>query len=194
MHGVCTRRAWQPKGFEDMKQLKAFAIAVFAAAAALADIGSTAVTKDGQVVAVAAKVIEANAVSTVAAGTANVKYVREIWTLADQVTSATKTNYTYTAITDGGATTNTTAYFPKDWLYWAGTNYVSFTTNAIVTTTSVTNKVPQLSLAVTNDVANITCSGGVGKASPASTLILMPGDRVFYSGTAQGRVNLVFEN
>ena len=160
---------------------------------AVAGIGTVAVTMDGSVVTRAGKAVEVRAVSTVASGTAAVKYVREIWEQADEVVSTQRTNFTWTAVCEGGAVTNTTSFYPKDWLYWAGTNYVSFVTNTVVTTLSVTNRVPRLALAVTNDVASVTCSGGAGKASPASTLYLLPGDRVFYTGTARGRVDIVTE-
>ena len=47
-------------------------------------------------------------------------------------------------------------------------------------------------LALTNSLASITCSGGLGSANPTNAW-LVSGERVVTSGTAKGKVFLVLE-
>ena len=131
--------------------------------------------------------------SPVASGTATVKRVRDLVEDRAIVETHVATNFTYTLVYSNGTevVTNTVPYdespFPP------GMRYLSYTTNAVTVTSAVTNLVPTVILSVTNDVAGaITCSGGYGTGTPEGK-ILLPGDRLFFTGTATGKINVVTE-
>lgn len=142
----------------------------------------------------AVKVVEAHVLSSVAAGSCSVKAVRKLYADEPSVVELDPvTNITYQLIYKDGQTTvtNVTPY-DVDFRY-IGTNYVSYTTNVVITTPAVTNIVRTLKLCSTNEILSVTCSGGVGKGSPASTTYLEPGVELFFTGTAKGTVDLIVE-
>ncbi len=114
----------------------------------------------------AAKVVSAQALSSVAAGTATAKCVSswETWASSNVVTTVTNT-------------------------------FSNLTTNYI-TVVQVTNAVRYVSSRVVNTnslTAAITCSAGVGTGSAASFPYVAPGEPIFIDGTAKGRVLLFVE-
>lgn len=128
------------------------------------------------------------AISTVAAGTVSVVAESTYYTNATEVVALPPvTNTTYQLVYMDGSTvvTNVTAE-PVDFRY-IGTNFVSYATNVVVTTDYVTNTVSKLALAVTNTVDSLTCSSGAGAKSPSDKWIA-PGAKVWFTGTAKGRV------
>ena len=123
-------------------------------------------------VAPGGKLAHVEAVSTVAAGTVSVMSEVRIETNAvETVELAPVTNTTYTLVYMDGATTvtNVTPY-DVDFTY-IGTNYVSYATNTVIT---------------------LTCSSGVGAKSPSDKWIA-PGAKVWFTGTANGRVWLYID-
>ena len=165
-----------------------FAALALSAAAVVVELvpGSSATVPGG-------KLAHVEAISTVAAGTVSVTSEALYYTNALEVAELPPvTNTTYSLVyTDGDATiTNVTAE-AVDFTY-IGTNYVSYATNVVVTTAYVTNEVTRLALAATNTVDSLTCSSGVGAKSPEDKW-LAPGAKVWYTGTAKGRVWLYIE-
>lgn len=143
--------------------------------------GSTRTVGGGQLAHV-------EAISTVAAGTVSVLAESTYYTNGVEVVALPPvTNTTYTLVYRDGANTvtNVTAQ-PVDFRY-IGTNYVSYATNTVVVTPAVTNQVSLLALAITNTVDSLTCVSGVGAKSPEDKWIA-PGAKVWYTGTAKGRV------
>ena len=139
------------------------------------------------------KVVEVQVLSDTASGTATVKAEQRLVKMVDEVTTTYATNVTYSLVYSNGTeiVTNTVAidYSP----FPSGMRYISYTTNTLVTTTSITNLVPSAVLTVTNAVGTtVTCSGGVGKANPENAFI-EPGENLFIDGTASGRVTLILE-
>ena len=133
------------------------------------------------------------AVSTVAAGTVSVMSEVRIETNAvETVELAPVTNTTYALVYRDGAAivTNVTPY-DVDFTY-IGTNYLSYATNVVVTTPYRTNHVMRLGIAATNTLDTLTCTSGVGAKSP-SDKYLAPGAKVWFTGTANGRVWLYVE-
>ena len=144
-------------------------------------------------VAPGGKLAHVEAVSTVAAGTVSVMSEVRIETNAvETVELAPVTNTTYTLVYMDGATTvtNVTPY-DVDFTY-IGTNYVSYATNVVVTTGYATNEVTRLAIAATNTIDTLTCSSGVGAKSPSDKWIA-PGAKVWFTGTANGRVWLYID-
>lgn len=136
------------------------------------------------------KVAHIGAVSTVASGTVTVKAETLYYTNAVEVVSLPPvTNTTYRLVyTDGSTTLTNEVDYVQD---LTGLSYVSYTTNTVVTTPTVTNDVRRLALAVTNTVDTLTCSSGVGAKSPEDKWVA-PG-KVWFEGTAKGRVFLFLE-
>ncbi|MBR2837414.1 MAG: hypothetical protein IKE55_01380 [Kiritimatiellae bacterium] len=174
-----------------MKKLFTITCSLFAATAALAAVielvpGSAAIAPGG-------KLAHIEAVSTVAAGTVSVVSEVRIETNAvETVELAPVTNTTYRLVyKDGAATVTNVTDRPVDFTY-IGTNYVSYATNTVVTTGHVTNSVMKLALAATNTVDTLTCSSGIGAKSPSDKW-LAPGAKVWFTGTAKGRVFLYIE-
>lgn len=136
------------------------------------------------------KIARVEIVSSVASGTATVKRASPVVTVGNHVDTYTKTNFTYTTVWSNGTevVTNTTPYLTRRFTVPP----ISYTTNLVVSSYSITNAVPGSSAALTNAVTEeITCSSGYGSATPSDKWIL-PGDRLFYSGTATG-VTLIIE-
>ena len=181
-----------------MKKLITITCALFAAIAASAAIdyievgyGETVVpTRPG-------KVLGARVLSSVASGTATAKAVRslEVWENQEDIVAAT--NYTYTVVStqlvDSAwvTVTNTTAFNP---LPWGTENWTSFATNTVVTLS--TNVTPHVSsrVVVTNALtATATCSNGSGTAAAGSDPYILPGEEVFFEGTARGKLWLIID-
>ena len=125
-----------------------------------------------------AKVIGVECFSTVADGTYNPKRETVVMSTEDRVTDFALTNFTYSVVTTnattGAATTNVLSRphpipYPDTMTgYW---------TNELVTAWSVTNTVPVLGTAVTNDVE--------------ANSFLAPGDTVFCPSTDTFRGKLL---
>ena len=143
--------------------------------------GSTRTVGGGQLAHV-------EAISTVAAGTVSVVAESTYYTNGVEVVNLPPiTNVTYTLVYRDGATTVTNVTTePVDFRY-IGTNYVSYATNTVVVTPAITNDVQLLALAITNTLDTLTCSSGVGAKSPEDKWIA-PGAKVWFTGTAKGRV------
>ena len=136
------------------------------------------------------KIVRVEIVSSVASGTATVKRASPVITVGDHVDTYTTTNFTYTTVWSNGTevVTNTTPYRTRRFTVPP----ISYTTNLVVSSYSITNAIPGSAAALTNSVTEeITCSSGYGSASPSDKWVL-PGDRLFYSGTATG-VKLIIE-
>ena len=68
---------------------------------------------------------------------------------------------------------------------------VSATSNWVVRAYAVTNTLPCVTLCVTNALSSeITCSSGVGMATPADKYVA-PGDPISFEGTAKGRMKVI---
>lgn len=145
----------------------------------------------------AGKVLGARVLSSVASGTATAKAVRslEVWGNRSEVVATT--NFTYTVVSTQlvdsawATVTNTTAFNP---LPWGAENWVSFATNTVVTL--ATNVTPYVSsrVVVTNALtATATCSNGSGTAAAGSDPYILPGEEVFFEGTARGKVWIIIE-
>ena len=148
--------------------------------------GSSAIAPGG-------KLAHIEAVSTVAAGTVSVVSETTYETNAVEVVAlAPVTNTTYSLVYADGAevVTNVTPY-DVDFTY-IGTNYLSYATNVVVTTPYVTNHVMRLGIAATNTLDTLTCSSGIGAKSPEDKWIA-PGAKVWFTGTAKGRVWIYVE-
>ena len=144
-------------------------------------------------VAPGGKLAHVEAVSTVAAGTVSVMSEVRIETNAvETVELAPVTNTTYTLVYMDGATTvtNVTPY-DVDFTY-IGTNYVSYATNTVIQTPTLSRDVMALVLAATNTIDTLTCSSGIGSKSPEDKWIA-PGAKVWFTGTAKGPVWLYIE-
>lgn len=140
------------------------------------------------------KLAHIEAVSTVAAGTVQVMSEVRIETNAvETVYLDPVTNTTYTLIYLDGATpvTNVTDY-AVDFTY-IGTNFVSYATNTVVKTPSYERDVMALVLAATNTIDSVTCSSGLGAKSPTDKWVA-PGAKVWFTGTAKGRVFLYIDD
>ena len=133
------------------------------------------------------------AISTVAAGTVSVTSEALYYTNALEVVElAPVTNTTYSLVYTDGTTTITNVTAGEVDFTYIGTNYVSYATNVVVTTGYATNEVARLALAATNTVAALTCTNGVGATSPDDGWFA-PGAKVWFTGTANGRVWLFIE-
>lgn len=142
----------------------------------------------------AAKVAAARVHSSVADGSATVKAVssHEFWGTETNVTYATNHTWTVVWTNDAGAaTTNTFDFDPSPY----GTNrWTSFATNDVVTGTTNVTPVVVSTVAATNELtAAATCSNGTATAAASATPWIVPGERLFVDGTADGRVILILE-
>lgn len=142
----------------------------------------------------AAKVAAARVHSSVASGTATVKAVSslEIWGSETNVMHATNHTWTVVWTNDAGAaSTNTYDFDPSPW----GTdNWTSFATNDIVTSTTNVSPVVVSTVRATNALTEAaTCSNGTANAAASATPWIVPGDRLFVDGSAEGRVLLILE-
>ena len=176
------------------KNILFIATAVLGVCLASADTVLTVYPGQETRVIVPGKVSHVEVLSSVAAGTAAVKRVRDLIEIRDVVESTTLTNITYSLVYSNGTeiVTNTVDYDQSP--FPSGMRYLSYTTNVATTVTSITNPVPTVVLSYTNDLCEaITCSGGFGFKDPTGKFVF-PGDRIFFSGTAKGKVNVITED
>ncbi len=173
-------------------------VAALAAPALMAAVDFIEVPTGAEVRApFAAKVAAVRVHSTVAAGTATVKAVSS-WEAAGLSTNVVAaTNHTYTVVSTqlvGSAWATVTNTVPYDPSPWGTDNWISFSTNAVVTLS--TNVAPAVSAHVvsTNSLtAAVTCSGGSGTGAAGSFPWIAPGETIFIDGTAKGRAILFLE-
>lgn len=163
--------------------LASAALAAFAVVASVLELvpGKSTVADGG-------KLEHVEAISTVAAGTVAVKTETQCWTNAVEVTElAPVTNITYVLVYSNGVNVVTNSSpSPVDFRY-IGNNYISYETNTVVFTPAITQSVLRVALTVTNTVSSLTCADGVGTNSPSDAWIA-PGAKVWFEGTAKGRV------
>ena len=165
-----------------------FAALCFAASAAVVELvpGYAATVPGG-------KLAHVEAISTVAAGTVSVTSEALYYTNALEVVELPPvTNTTYSLVYMDGDTTVTNVTAEAVDFTYIGTNYVSYATNVVVTTGYATNEVTRLAIAATNTIDTLTCSSGVGAKSPSDKWIA-PGAKVWFTGTANGRVWLYID-
>jgi hypothetical protein len=166
-----------------------FAALCFAASAAVVELvpGYAATVPGG-------KLAHVEAISTVAAGTVSVTSEALYYTNALEVVELPPvTNTTYSLVyKDGDATVTNVTAEAVDFTY-IGTNYVSYATNTVIQTPTLSRDVMALVLAATNTIDTLTCSSGIGSKSPEDKWIA-PGAKVWFTGTAKGPVWLYIED
>lgn len=164
---------------------------IVASTCAMAAFEAIQIPTGGQTIYAPGKVARIEVVSSVAAGKATVKRVSPVMRVTDVIETYATTNTTYTTVYSNSLAqviTNVSPYITRKF----DANLISYTTNNVVTSYAITNAVPKASTFVTNNVADeITCSGGIGGASPNDKWIL-PGEKLIYSGTATG-VTVILE-
>lgn len=175
-----------------MKRL--LALAALAALPILAAVEIYGIRDGGSVtVPLGGRLAYVNVLSTVPNGTCTLKRGQSFETNAASVVSFAATNFTYSLVYSNGTVTVTNVTAVNQWPDIAGTRYISYSTNRTVRTWAETNWTPRVALAVTNALTEqITCSGGVGTNAPTGKYVL-PGDRLFFDGTAKGRALIVIE-
>ena len=171
-------------------KLLALTLSAFALVFADTEIVSIA---DGQAVAShrGGKVQQINVLSTVAAGTVTLKSESKLWGMRDVVTDLSTSNFVWTVVFSNGVdiVTNKTTVSPYP--LPAARALISATSNWVVQAFAVTNKEPYVTLCKTNALSSaITCSSGVAANLPESKYVA-PGDPLFFSGTAKGRVTVI---
>ena len=135
-------------------------------------------------------------VSSVAAGTAQIVGVTalDVYTNATETVSETEVLWRRVYTNGAEAVTNTypaqVAYAPHPpWLV-ASEGWVTNISSRTVTRRVPTGQV----LMLTNSLASVTCSGGLGYAAPEGPgAWLAPGETVSWTGTASGRAILFLE-
>lgn len=171
-------------------KLLALTLSAFALVFADTEIVSIA---DGQAVGNhrGGKVQQINVLSTVASGTVTLKSESKLWGMRDVVTDLSTSNFVWTVVFSNGVdiVTNKTTVSPYP--LPAARALISATSNWVVHAFAVTNKEPYVTLCKTNALSNtITCSSGVAANQPDSKYVA-PGDPLFFSGTAKGRVTVI---
>lgn len=134
------------------------------------------------------------AASSVAAGTVALSGVYSLDVTSNATETVTTTDILWQRVLTNGTTSVTNTYSgqvvytpPPNWLL-ASEGWVTNTTSRTVSRQVKTGE----TLALTNSLASITCSSGLGSANPTNAW-LVPGERVVTSGTAKGKVFLVLE-
>lgn len=169
-----------------------FSFAVFAAFSSLADTEIVSIA-DGQAVAghKGGKITQISVLSTVSSGTATLKSESKLWGMRDVVRDLSTSNFFWTVVWSNGVqiVTNKTTIPPYP--LPPARALISATSNWVVNAYAITNKEPYITLCKTNSLsAAITCSGGVATNIPDSKYVA-PGDPLFFSGTAKGRVTVI---
>ena len=168
------------------------ALAAFAATLALADTEIVSIA-DGQAVANhrGGKVQQINVLSTVAAGTVTLKSESKLWGMRDVVTDLSTSNFVWTVVFSNGVQVVTNKSTIAPYPLPPARALISATSNWVVNAFAVTNKEPYVTLCKTNTLSSaITCSSGVAANQPDSKYVA-PGDPLFFSGTAKGRVTVI---
>jgi len=172
-----------------------FSLALVSAFGAFAAIDTIALFPGSSAtVGAAAKVIGIRALSSVADGSAAVKVESKHFTNALDITSSSQTTKYYTLVWSNGTevVTNTSTRADEFIPLPPARALISYTTNEVTVTTYTTNVVPALAVCVTNTVDELTCSGGYA-LEIQSNQILVGGDKLFFTGTAKGRVEVIVE-
>ncbi len=143
-----------------------------------------------------AKVVAVRVLSATAAGTATVKTVSTFAATELTPVVAESTNLTFTVVATNYVAgslvtvTNTTPFDP--WPY-GHDNWISFATNSVVAYSTNWVETVTSSLFATNAITGqLTCSGGFAE-SVVSNKFLVPGEPIFYEGTADGKVLVITE-
>lgn len=179
-----------------MKKLfSALAIALLGLCA-FADIDTVTIANGESVqVSFPAKVARIEVLSSVASGTASLKSEKLLLGSETRTVGTVYTNFTYVSISTndfGICSTNVTSFDQAPFLPPAPF-LQSYVTNTTTRTITLTNDVPVVVGTVTNTVGStLTCTNGFTAASPENCY-LVPGDRVFFIGTATGKVTLILE-
>ena len=140
------------------------------------------------------RIAAVRAASSVAAGTVALSGVYSLDVTSNATETVTSTEVLWQRVLTNGTTSVTNTYSgqvvytpPPPWLL-ASEGWITNTTSRTVSRLVKTGE----TLVLTNSLASITCSGGLGSANPTNAW-LMSGERVVTSGTAKGKVFLVLE-
>jgi len=134
------------------------------------------------------------AASSVAAGTVTLKSVYSLDVTSNATETVTTTEVLWQRIltNDTASVTNTyngqVVYTPPPPWHLASEGWITNTTGRTVSRLVKTGE----TLSLTNSLANITCSGGLGAANPTNTY-LVAGEKVTTSGSANGKLWLYIE-
>lgn len=140
------------------------------------------------------RIAAVRAASSVAAGTVALSgvYSLDVTSNATETVTTTEVLWQRILTNDTASVTNTYAgqvvYTPPPPWLLASEGWITNTTSRTVSRQVKTGE----TLALTNSLASITCSSGLGSANPTNAW-LVPGERVVTSGTAKGKVFLVLE-
>ncbi len=177
-----------------MKKLFAITCSLFAIAATAA-IETVELSPGGEwTVDAPCRLAAVRAASSVAAGTVALSGVYSLDVTSNATETVTSTEVLWQRVLTNDTATVTNTYSgqvvytpPPNWLL-ASEGWITNTTSTTVTRLVKTGE----TLALTNSLASITCSGGLGAANPTNAWLLS-GERVVTSGTAKGKVFLVLE-
>ena len=177
-----------------MKKLFAITCSLFAIAATAA-IETVELSPGGEwTVDTPCRLAAVRAASSVAAGTVALSgvYSLDVTSNATETVTTTEVLWQRILTNDTASVTNTYAgqvvYTPPPPWLLASEGWITNTTSTTVTRLVKTGE----TLSLTNSLASVTCSGGLGAANPTNAWLLS-GERVVTSGTAKGKVFLVLE-
>ena len=137
------------------------------------------------------KVAQIHMLSSVASGKATLKSESKLWGTRDEVTDLSSSNFVWTVVWSNGVDVVTNVSTVAPYPLPPSRALVSATSNWVVRAYAVTNTLPCVTLCVTNALSSeITCSSGVGAATPADKYVA-PGDPIFFEGTAKGRMKVI---
>lgn len=173
-------------------KLLALTLSAFAAFLGHADTEVVSIA-DGQAVGGhrGGKVQQISVISSVPSGTVTLKSESKLWGMRDKVTDLSTSNFVWTVVYSNGVqiVTNKTTIAPYP--LPPARALISASSNWVVQAYAITNKEPYITLCKTNTLSSaITCSGGVATNLPDSKYVA-PGDPLFFSGTAKGRVTVI---
>lgn len=173
---------------------KLIAIAILASGAALAALETVELGPGAEWEAPGCRLAAVRVYSSVAAGTAALSAVSSlaVYTNATETVTETEVLWRRVLTNDTAAVTNTypgqVSYTPPPPWLLASEGWVTNTT-----TRTVARRLPSgETLAFTNALASVACSGGKGFAAPTNAWIAA-GERVSWTGTANGRAVLFLE-
>ena len=176
-----------------MKKL-AFAIALAVSFAAHAAIETVELGPGAEWEAPGCRLAAVRVVSSVADGTAQLVGVSSLAVTSNATETVAETEVLWRRVYTNGAEA-VTNYYPGQVVYtppppWlvASQGWVTNTTSRTVTRRVPTGEV----LSLTNSLASVTCSGGLGLAAPTNAWIAA-GEKVSWTGTAGGRAVLFLE-
>ena len=177
-----------------MKKLFAITCSLFAIAATAA-IETVELSPGGEwTVDAPCRLAAVRAASSVASGTVALNGVYSLDVTSNATETVTSTEILWQRVLTNDTATVTNTYSgqvvytpPPNWLL-ASEGWITNTTSTTVTRLVKTGE----TLSLTNSLASVTCSGGLGAANPTNAWLLS-GERVVTSGTAKGKVFLVLE-